>query len=929
MSSVNSPSTPLSSVSISSPPQQFNSTSFSSLAPSITRVSLPVPASSQFDESNNKATQYQPLSQNVSIQKTNNVVSSLANQATITRIVSDPVGSSLSKTVQQNTLPKIKVQPKNLYLGSQIRIQGPQPKIQQQILPSIQQSHSNQILLRNKSHPVTPLQSQPTRFVLAPQPPSQVRASIPQSIPISSIIPNSKGSHESSKLGTGNQIIKAANGQQYLIRNATILPKSGCPTNLPPGGQVIQLATPINSSVNNKMDIKSISSTGIAIQDDTVQKPKGQAPNVIHINIPTTSIRSLPPSSVNTPMVMPSISSQVHNTYISPNKIGSSKGYLKDTPILNPASLKGLKPVPKHVLANSSFSSGKNPLLNLMPPIPVTMTNFKIMPSPEGKVASQFGQTVVTLSGSRYGPSPIVPSNYVQQLSLDQFSDPRGSQVILNTSQGQSPIKTVLPTIQSELNSSTVPMPCASMSQFSISEALALSKDQETSKAVTYSLNNMNSQLILSKASPSKKQKLQEDHSVHQNQLILNSPFKHPIPQVVQISPVKTNELAERKHLIVDASANTNIFLNQSIFKVPTTFSPSKSTTSFIYGKPSITRELESTSEVSGQKVIIGQEHLNQGIQFLAADGSIIQPGDLTIARSSAQYVIPAVSHPLVVPAFAQQSANTIPNIAQPFAMPYIGQPSSISLNMEPSINPINSQHLGVQPSALSANLSSQIKTVNKPVAPGHVQGSSTQTIFSLTKPQMNLIPLTTVSDPPAAASPVSMFNFVPMPPGEVLRQVSPQPIVQTIALPAEVQTLVFPQNIQQLTVHQTPSSPVTKPKKSKSKKHKESLKNKVQRLENALNVQHITNIMSTKANFRYDDRVDIPEDLENDYLDALEEECSGVEINQNKLELYKKFYNHPGGRNHVRYINASNLETYLDRSLLDNKKYLHSLLRY
>ena len=70
----------------------------------INRVSLPVPASSQFHQSNNKAAEYQPISiekQNVSIPQTNNILSASANQTTVTRIVADSEGSGLNKNLQK------------------------------------------------------------------------------------------------------------------------------------------------------------------------------------------------------------------------------------------------------------------------------------------------------------------------------------------------------------------------------------------------------------------------------------------------------------------------------------------------------------------------------------------------------------------------------------------------------------------------------------------------------------------------------------------------------------------------------------------------------------------------------------------------------------------------------------------------------------
>ena len=87
------------------------------------------------------------------------------------------------------------------------------------------------------------------------------------------------------------------------------------------------------------------------------------------------------------------------------------------------------------------------------------------------------------------------------------------------------------------------------------------------------------------------------------------------------------------------------------------------------------------------------------------------------------------------------------------------------------------------------------------------------------------------------------------------------------------------------------PNKPPEKPKKaSRPKRPKQSLKQRIHKLEAALNVQHTVNIMSYKSACQQKPRYTGPPDVENEFLDALEDEMIGCEpLDKNKLDIYTR----------------------------------------
>jgi len=85
----------------------------------------------------------------------------------------------------------------------------------------------------------------------------------------------------------------------------------------------------------------------------------------------------------------------------------------------------------------------------------------------------------------------------------------------------------------------------------------------------------------------------------------------------------------------------------------------------------------------------------------------------------------------------------------------------------------------------------------------------------------------------------------------------------------------------------------------------KESLKAKMQKLENALNLQHLVNQLENKAG-EFDDE-ELLEYLEIKFLDILEEEVAGAQLSKEKLDACKQYY--AIHRPRKRFIDISNRE--------------------
>ena len=658
--------------------------------------------------------------------------------------------------------------------------------------------------------------------------------------------------------------------------------------------------------------------TNVSIISPTKQQPGGP-PNVIHINIPVTGISSSMPLPFPLPISTATISSEVFtNTLpsessmklINPVKPDVSK---KETQILNPASLKGLKPVPKHVLENSSFAMTKNPLTEQLS-IPVTMTNFKIMPtSVGGKVAAQHAQTVVAVTGAQQLGQPATFHN--SNLMTNPVNDSSKNQI--NTSSTNNRKQS-----SAAFQGSEFALPKHVMRSTTSDNALEIEKiiknhkgilsscspqELKGAKVVTYSLSNIKSQMPgKSEASNSQHVKTEPVQSSIPSQnyhnfpglnitvLPKNTDNKAQFVKVDQVQEplIQQNQSPDRTNQGI-STVNNITFVGSPTYKL-SNISPNMSVCNAdmgSYNQPAGRDQL-------GQKLIASQESPKQGQQFFVHDGTTLVRADDLPGRSPGEYLIQQ-------PVFNQHPGMTN---------------SQIILNMP---NAIPSPNKGEQ------IMQNQV-----------IQGSPTPPTFAMTSkpPQMNLIPIQGIDPSGKTLVPTTMFNFVPVPQEDLMKQTHQQQYhhhqqqqqqqqTADVAV-SEVQTLVYSQTTpQEQTIIASTHSP-PKPKKSRAKKHRESLKQKIQKIENALNVQHVSNIMAITNYQNQESRHQIPENLEDEFLEALEEECSGVEPNKAKMDIYKRFYNHPGCVNNIRYINGSNMETYLDRSMLDNKKYLHSLLR-
>ena len=661
--------------------------------------------------------------------------------------------------------------------------------------------------------------------------------------------------------------------------------------------------TPSKSNSNAQTSVSIISPT----------KQTSGPPNVIHINIPVTGMS---PSSIPMPFPSPISTDTVSSEGFSNSLPSENIKFVnlvkpdvgkKETQILNPASLKGLKPVPKHVLENSSFTMTKNPLTEQLS-IPVTMTNFRIMPtSVGGKVAAQHAQTVVSVTGAQQSvgqsktfqntnllTNPVIesPKNQINAISTNnsiqssavfqgsEFTPPKHV-MLSSTSDNAIEIEQIIKNHKGILSSCTP-------------------QDLKGAKVVTYSLSNIKSQM------PGKSEAPTSQH-------VKTEPFQSCIPSHpyqnfpglnITVLPkntetrgqfVKVDQVQEplnQKNSIQDAtnqgiSTVNNISLVGSPTYKPSNISPNKS----IGNTDTINYNTATGVNHIGHKLIVSQESPKQGHQLFLHDSTSLVKADEMPERSTGEYIIQQQQ-----PVFNQHPEMTN---------------SQIVINMPHGIS---------SPNKIDQIIQNQI-----------ISSSPTQPTFAVRNkpPQMNLIPIQGLDPSGKTLVPTTMFNFVPVPPDEVIKHAHGHhhhPTADVVV--SEVKTLVYSQTIpQEQTIITSTQSP-TKPKKSRAKKQRESIKQKTQKLENALNIQHVSNIMAITNYQNQESRYQIPENLEDEFLNALEEECGGVEPNKAKLDIYKRFYNHPGCVNNVRYINASNMETYLDRSMLDNKKYLYSLLR-